>query len=409
MNDGDRGIGKQSFFVLLTAVVAGSLAYIYHIVMGRMLSVEEYGILATILSLFYIFSVPSSTIQTTIAKFVSRFKAKEENEKISSLLFKSFKKLFLIALIFAFLLIIFSSLLSDFLHISSPIPFLILSVIVFYSFLLPIVTGATQGLQRFNYYNLNAFTFSSLKLVFAVILVLLGFGVAGALFAFVLAAVVGASLLLFGLRNYLKRIKTSVFAKEIYLYSAPTLIIFFCLMIYFNIDLVLVKHFFSSYDAGNYAVASVLGKVMFFGSTAIATVLFPKVSQLNAVKKSSLGLLKKSILYVFLFSFLVFLAYWFFPSPIINLLLGSKYPVAITLLPLFGLAMFFFSFCNVLTFYNLAIQNKRIILPMIFFVALEIILLILFHTTLLIVIQILLVTMVLLFLTLLIELKRAQH
>ncbi|MFH1545373.1 MAG: oligosaccharide flippase family protein [archaeon] len=404
MDDKDRGIGKQSFFVLLTELVSGSLAYIYHIVMGRMLSVEEYAVLATIISLFYILSVPSAAIQTTIAKFVSQFKAKEENEKISSLLSKSFKKLFLIALILAFLLVIFTPIISNFLHISSPIPFLILSVIVFYSFLLPIAVGAIQGLQKFNYYNLNALTFSSSKLVFAAILVLLGFGVAGALFAFVLAALAGAAILLYGLRNYLKRIKTSVFAKEIYLYSFPALIILFCLMIFFNIDLILVKHFFSPYEAGNYAVASVLGKVMFFGSTAIAMVLFPKASQLNAAKKSSLGLLKKSLLYVFIFSFLVFIAYWFFPSFIINLLLGPKYPVAIQLLPLFGLTMFFFSFCNLITYYNLAIQNKRIIFPMIFFAVMEIILLILFHSTLFTVIHVLLWTIALLFLTLLIEL-----
>ena len=51
---------------------------IYHFFMLRMLPPIDYGHLNALITLFMIISVPASTVQTTITKFVSTFQAKNQ-------------------------------------------------------------------------------------------------------------------------------------------------------------------------------------------------------------------------------------------------------------------------------------------------------------------------------------------
>src|SRR5476649_2490100 len=52
------------------------LSYLFHVVIGRILGVERYGELATLLSLFFILNVPSLVIQTVLTKYFASYKAK---------------------------------------------------------------------------------------------------------------------------------------------------------------------------------------------------------------------------------------------------------------------------------------------------------------------------------------------
>ena len=50
--------------------------------------------------------------------------------------------------------------------------------------------------------------------------------------------------------------------------------------------LILVKHFFSPHDAGIYAGLSLIGRVIFFFSAPIASVMFPVIVQKYARKEN---------------------------------------------------------------------------------------------------------------------------
>jgi len=396
-------LAKQSLTMIAVTFVAGAISYFYHIVMGRMLSVSDYGVLASIISIVYILNVPAGTIQATIAKFVAEFKAKGKEEKISALLSKSFKKVLFFALLLFFAIILVSPLLGSFLHISSFTPLLVLAFVAFSSLLVPVGLGALQGLQKFGSYNVYSLVGSSSKIFFAVVFVWIGFGVSGALFAFVVSSLLGAIPIIFSLKGYFKKSLEAVEAKKVYLYSIPTMVSLFFFMLLFNIDLILVKHFFSSFDAGIYGAASTLGKVMYFGSLAVVTVFFPKIASAKSVGEKTSSLLKKAMLYSGIFCLLVFLAYLFFSKQIILILLGEKFLLSASLLPLFGFAMFLFSFSNVLVYYFLALGNKRLPFILAFFVVLEIALIIIFHRSLFLVLQIFSALMVLLLVVLIFE------
>ena len=51
------------------------------------------------------------------------------------------------------------------------------------------------------------------------------------------------------------------------------------IVLMYSLDIILAKRFFSAEDAGKYAVISMLGKMIFFGTAAIGKAMFPFTSE----------------------------------------------------------------------------------------------------------------------------------
>ena len=77
---------KNVGFVFLTFMVVNVCNYLFHISMSRSLGPVDYGILASLFSLFMIISVPAESLQMVMAKYVSSFKAYQKLGKTSLLL-----------------------------------------------------------------------------------------------------------------------------------------------------------------------------------------------------------------------------------------------------------------------------------------------------------------------------------
>ena len=88
----DRTV-KSATFMVGGHAVANIGAYLYHLFMGRLLLPADYGELQSLISLVNILNVPSVTINTVVAKFVSTYVGKNEREKISSLYYQIRKSL----------------------------------------------------------------------------------------------------------------------------------------------------------------------------------------------------------------------------------------------------------------------------------------------------------------------------
>ena len=165
-----------------------------------------------------------------------------------------------------------------------------------------------------------------------------------------------------------------------------------CLAVMTNIDIIFVKHFFTSEEAGVYTVLSVLAKVIFFVSGAFTIPMFPLVSELHTRGGNTLLILKKSLFYVISFSGIVIVAYWLSSSFIVHTLYGRAYSAAVPLLGAMGIAMGLIALVMVYTTYLLALKDMRFVKVLLVCTFLQIILLSLFHHTLLEVIQVLILT-----------------
>jgi hypothetical protein len=111
------------------------------------------------------------------------------------------------------------------------------------------------------------------------------------------------------------------------------------LAVLLNADILLVKHFFASNVAGEYAAIAALGRAIFWGASGVATVLFPKVVFRRTKGAAGFGLVGVSLLLVVLgglvsLSLLALSARW-----LLIAFAGQTYAEVAWILPWYGVGM----------------------------------------------------------------------
>lgn len=393
---------RSSIITMTGTVGTNFLAYLYHLLVGRILGPEQYGELAALLSIFYIINVPSGVLQTVLTKYFSVLKARDDKSKAKGLFIKATKLMAISAGVGFIVLIPFTGILSNFLHLSSPVYFIWL-YLIFASFLISVVQlGALQGFQLF----FQTSIFTNIGMILR-----LTFGVAGAFLG------VGATLVSSLLSNFVMyfvtfiplrpilRAKTSEYHFEKVKtigYSVPTLFTMLGMTALFSQDVILVKHFFTATDAGMYSALSVLGKVIFYASSAFGFVLFPIVAERKERKERHTHIVWYSLMVIGGISFVLSCIYFFFPKMVIDLFWGKSFYAAAPYLGLFGVFISFFSLSSLLINVCLASDKTKAWIPAIFATVSQLLLVWFYHDTLLSVIYINLGVSISLFLALLV-------
>ena len=279
----------------------------------------------------------------------------------------------------------------------------------------PIVAGVIQGLRAFGYLGIGMIIGTLVKLFFGIFLVSLGLKVNGALLGVILGSLAGILFLIIPLKPVFteNKVDYNIDFSQIYPYFLPTSIALLCFMVITNIDLILVKHFFDSAQAGHYAAASIIARIILYLPGAIILVMFPKTSELYALNEEHRPILKKSLFYGILLCGAALLLFLTIPSFIVKFMFGGQYISIIPLVGIFGSAMCFFALANILFLYQLSIHELSFLKTLIIGTIAEVILITLFHTSLTQVILILLGVALFLFLSnvyyVFISLEKKKH
>jgi O-antigen/teichoic acid export membrane protein len=379
-------VTKDAFTLLLFSAVAGVANYLYYFVLARVLSVEEYGLLFSIGSLFYILTVPQETIRTVIAIFTTKYSSRKETGKIHKLMDFASKRIFLLSIIFFIIVLALTPLLTSILH-TTFLPLAITSLLLLVVFLQPVGWGVFQGLGRFKEMGINNSIEMLIKFGLAITLVLLlplSIRIFGALIAAPISAFFALLLSFWALKDIKKAKKTNI-KEKLGKYSLATFLIFGLITLMYSVDVIIARYFFSARISGIYAGISLICKSLFFIATGIKRAMMPNLVKKNEQKqeKEVKSILKKvSLLMIILFGGFLLLSI-FFPNQIVMVILGKKFLSAAPYLKYMIIAMAFFSFANLMVYYNLSInQNKKMtirVLASAFF--LEVVLLLFFHKT----------------------------
>jgi len=379
------GIGLFNLFGLL-----------YHLFMLRMLPPIDYGHLNALITLFMIISVPASTVQTTITKFVSTFQAKNQLYRVKSLLRHFFLLMLMIGLSLFLLISLGSSFISSFLQISSYGLILLLGASLFFAMVIPVQWGGLQGLQKFGSLALNLVMNGGSKCVLSIVFVSLGLGVSGALSAVVVSYLITVILSHFILKMSLsqeeKRVNPELNHAErngtdfskVYTYSFPVGLTLLCFMVLTNIDLILVKHFFLPIEAGYYSIAQMVGKIIFIFSFPIVMVMFPKIASLKMEdqEKKARSILGHSLTIGAFLCGGVTIVSLLFPSLIVQSLRGEVYLECVPLVGLFSINMSIYSLILILLYYQLSIDQRGFLYPLVLCTLIQSGLIVLFHKSL---------------------------
>lgn len=356
--DKDDKLLKHGALVVAVTMIGLIINYFFQILIGRMLGPVDYGIFGSLVSIVYIFTVLVATIETSITKMASEFNARNEKGKVRTLLTGYSSRLLLIGIFLFAVSFFLSNFISDVLGIPSALPILILSISFPLSFVQAVFTGLLRGLQMFTQYSVISVVGTFEKLVFGMGLVMLGFGVSGAIAGVVLSGFGVLILSFFFLRKYIAVQPTEISENSVIAYSLPILTANLLLAIITNMDVIFAKYYLPSSEAGMYAAASTLAKIILFATGAIITAMFPKVSDMNEKKKQTKSILRNGILYVFIMSIAAIILAWAFPDSITNFIFGAEFLRSSSLLFRFCIAMMIASLCFVLVNYDLAIRKN---------------------------------------------------
>ena len=349
-----------SLIMMTGSTFANAINYLYHLSVGRWLGPSGYGELATLISLIGLLGIIPASISLVVIRYVSA--SKTEESKIALISWLRIKIFQLSFAIFIMILLIAPAI-SSFLHISN-ISYVI-AIAVAFLFSLPAFYNRSilQGLLKFKESTISVLMENSIRLVVSILLIFLGFHVGGAMMGFVISAAVGWYIANRYLKTYFrKNPQTPPNIRSMISYSIPVIVQSIALIALYSSDVILVKHFFSSHDAGIYASLSTLGKIIFFGTGPIGAVMFPLVSQRYSEGNNYRKIFIYSFLATFILSILILAIYWLLPAFAINLLYGSAYLEAANLLIWFGIFITLFTFSSLLVSFHLSLGRTKVVL-----------------------------------------------
>lgn len=389
----DRHFLSANAVMFGSVMVAYFFAFLYQLVVARKLDPLDFGAFNVLLSILVILTVPLGALQTFVAKVVSQLSASNRLSQCRFFISRMLRNVFFIGVLFVSIAFLLSPRIASFLHLESFKVVLILFAILFFYFLLPVNKGCLQGLESFLYLGSVQIFHSLSRFVIGIILIfsftpgdslaLSAYGIAVSLTFIMSYFLLRRALLEHNIRGYssisLQELSASVFLN----YFLKASLGFFSFMMLTNVDMVLVKHFFSSYDAGIYAFAQLMGRIILLCTSSICIVMFPVAKRMHVQRKDSIPLLKKSLLAGVVLSVTAAVIFLLFPQFIFRVIVGRVYPEGIVLVKVFSLSMGVYSILNIFLFYYLALEEFRLIYVFTVFAVLLVILVSIFHGSLL--------------------------
>ncbi|MCH7568272.1 MAG: oligosaccharide flippase family protein [Nanoarchaeota archaeon] len=373
----NKGLLKGSIILLISFNLFNFLNFIFNISMARLLTLAEYGVLTTLISLIIIFAIFSESIQTVLSKYTTKEKVRG---KLKNLAKKAFRKAGTISIIILIIYLIIGLFIAQFLNISYSLISLT-GIMLFISFFIPVTRGILQGRKQFSSLGINMVWEGLIKLVLSIGLVILGIGVLGALLGMIIGSAGAFLISLFSLRDIFITKEKKIKTPEIYTYTKPVFITTLAIVLFLSFDIILARRFFSPDIVGVYAIGSTIAKIIFIGTHPISKAMFP-ISSETKKPKDSLKVLKNSIAILVVLIALALVFIFFFADLIIWLFAGRYIPEAASILFYLAIAMSLLSLTNLILLYNLSLGILKSSWLLLVFIVIQVILLSVFNSNL---------------------------
>ncbi|MDO8269302.1 MAG: oligosaccharide flippase family protein [Candidatus Levybacteria bacterium] len=394
-----------SFFIFSGGVVSSLFNFLYNLALSRNLSVNDYGAVVSLISIILLAAIPVSAFMPTIISVSGAFYATKNNAGLKAFYLRLFKPLLVGSFIFCIVALAFINQISIFLHIYDYNVLVLSIVAIVLGYLGTINLGFLQGRLAFKTISFSNSLSSAVKLGLGFFLVLSGFGLVGAMLAFIVSVSIPVAIGYYVLRDMLlTRIDDlpKVSFRELFNYGLPSALVIFSLSSFISTDIILVKHYFPSQQAGLYAGLSLVGKVIFYLTAPISTVMFPTIIHRYNKKESYRGIMVLALMLVFASSTAITIFYYFFPEFTLTFFLKNpEYQKVASLVWLYGIFISAYSLVSTLSYYYLSIKQTKVSFLLILAALFQAGLIAIFHNTFLQVIMVSIIVLSLLLLMLL--------
>jgi O-antigen/teichoic acid export membrane protein len=198
--------------------------------------------------------------------------------------------------------------------------------------LVAVFQGILQGLGRFSPVGVSLLIYAAFRPTLVIPLLLLGFGVAGAMGATAIAYAVAGLVVLRALGDVRQRRAKAADAAAIERFGIVIAgLLAFTLLT--NLDLLVAKAFLPKVEAGQYASAALVGKLAaFLPASAISPVLLPRATERLRRGEDATGPLRKSLIVSVGFGLALTALLFAVPQSAVETVFGAQFGDAVDLL-----------------------------------------------------------------------------
>lgn len=403
---------KGSAIIVLGTLAANFFNFLYNLFMSRNLSIEDYGTLASLVSLISLPILISNAITPTVVKFAGSYFATKKFELLRGFYIKIAKLYLYICLSIAVIFLVFLQQISNFFHITDLNILIITIFIIVVAFMGAINMAFLQAKLAFGFQVVVSLVNALVKLAIGFFAVLSGFAVGGATFSILLGGIVSYLISFIPLKFVFdKKMKLpSIDTRSLFSYGITSAITTFGLTIFITADVILVKHFFDPLMAGLYAGLSLIGRVIFYISGPIGTVMFPIIIQKHSRNENFVNTLRLALFFVLAPSVLMTISYFLFPEFfIIFFLKKTEYLAIQPFLGYFGIYISLYGFVYILSMFYLSIKKTKIFIFVLLTALTQLLLIVIFHDSIEQILTILIATMAILAILLLLYYPRTTR
>lgn len=336
-----------SLIMLIGTGVVSAVNFGYQVTMARTLGPALFGDVSVVATLLMLGSAITLSFQLVCAKFVARNESQKGKTAVYTRLMR---RAWIVGIAVAIALVLARGGIASLLRLKTPSLIVFLAVAVAFSVPTGVKRGGLQGLCNFQSLNNNYVLEAVVKLVAALSLVGIGYGIYGAVGAITISV---AAAFIFTPVTFPATPESSACIPASFREGFQAILFFVGQVVINNVDILLVKYFFNPQDAGLYAAVALFGRLLYYSSWAIITAMFPISAAAKPDEKPGRVLLTPLLLVLGMsISFIVVLL--LMPHFLVALVFGESFARADSLLALYATATALYALSVVLMTYEMS-------------------------------------------------------
>ena len=367
-----KKVSKGVAIVFFGLVISQFLGYLTRLVMVRFYGIEDYGLFTlgnAVLGIAVVVSMLG--MHEAITRFVSFYSGKKDPDKVRAVIKSGIKLTLPVSILMALLIIAFSDVIANrFFDEPALGPLLwAFAAMVPLSVLFTNLISVLRGFQLMKYkvyFEDILKSVATLALFFAFFM--MGFGIIGAVFSYLIGFVITISVALFVvLRKFpairAKTRKVSV-NREMLMFAWPLMIAAYIKTVMSWTDTIVLGFFGMAFDVGLYNIAMPTAGIIFMVAVAFRLMLNPVLSELHAKENEgeTRTVFRSTSKWIFAITFPMMLLFMLFPDNILGILFGAEAMGASMPLVILTLGFFTLSFIGASSIMLFVIGKTRTIM-----------------------------------------------
>lgn len=382
LHDLVRGKYQSGVLLVVATMMANVLNMLTNLYLGRSLSVNEFAVFNTYLSILNIVSLFAAALMTSINHQAATLFAKDNPGLLKGFWKYQRNRIFFFSLILSGFWLIALPWMTHFFKFNSMLPLLFFTPIVLFSGLEAVTTGFLKGKLLFQFIAVVTITQPFIRLFSAVVLEA---SVDEYTYLCIPIALVAASAISY---YYSSQGKAKATELSVGQYRLPRTFFFLSILsklsaiAFFSLDNIFVAHYLTTYETGLYGIMGLLGKMIFFSGTLISGFILPITAYQEGKGASSRKIFNQLLLLTGAISALCWLVVGVGIPLLAPQYFGEKLNAVQTILPMYSLGILFYTIAQAIVQFHLAKKNYLFATASFLIAVMQVVFLQLFHQNL---------------------------